>query len=90
MPFFTDSPAPTGWREALMHMQSALILLDESQGPEDVAAHLDLALCRLEGVMGRRSEENSVPTLHKQIEEAFAAVMEEQRFEPAAPAWNAG
>jgi hypothetical protein len=87
MPLFTDSPLPTAWRQALNHMQSALILLDESDAPEDVAAHLDLALCRLEVAMGRSSDENSVPGLHKQIEDAFASVMEDAPLEPAATAW---
>lgn len=34
------------WR-AEMHLEAALRLLDETDVPADVGAHVDLALCRL-------------------------------------------
>jgi hypothetical protein len=34
--------------EALVHMESALAILEETDGPGDVAAHLDLAISRLD------------------------------------------
>lgn len=36
------------WSEALALMQRALAMLDESQAPAHIGAHLDLAIIRLE------------------------------------------
>jgi hypothetical protein len=36
------------WSEALALMQRALAMLDESQAPAQIGAHLDLAIIRLE------------------------------------------
>jgi hypothetical protein len=39
------------WEEALTLMRSALRLLDDSEAPADVGAHLDLAIIRLEAAV---------------------------------------
>lgn len=36
------------WSEALALMQHALAMLDESQAPAQIGAHLDLAIIRLQ------------------------------------------
>ena len=38
-------PSP---EEALDLMRSALAILDETESPADIGAHLDLAICRLQ------------------------------------------
>jgi hypothetical protein len=87
MPLFTDPQARDGWSQALAQMQSALKILDDTQAPEDIGPHLDLAICRLEHAMGRNSAENSVSNLHKHIDEAFATAMAERSREMAPIAW---
>ena len=43
-----DDSAPAGQTdEALRHIEAALRLLDETDAPSDVGAHLDLAMHRL-------------------------------------------
>lgn len=86
MPLFTDSP-PSQWGQALDHLKSALTILDETNAPETVAPHLDLAICRLEEAMGRDPAENSVPSLRDEIDEAFAAVMAEKAGDEPALIW---
>ena len=36
---------------ALANMKSALSLLDDAEAPDDIGAHLDLAICRLESFL---------------------------------------
>jgi hypothetical protein len=88
MPFFTDSLPLVQWGQALDHMQSALKILDESQAPDDIGPHLDLAMSRLEHAMGRDPAENSALSLHQQIDEAFAAVMAERPKDAPALVWS--
>lgn len=38
----------TQWAEALSHMRIALDVLDKSEAPPHIGAHLDLAIARLE------------------------------------------
>lgn len=38
------------WR-AEMHLEAALHLLDETNGPAEVGAFVDLALCRLKDIL---------------------------------------
>jgi len=38
--------------DALDLMRSALAILDETESPADVGAHLDLAICRLLAALG--------------------------------------
>ena len=40
------------WTKALQHMECALEILDETDAPAQVGSHLDLAICRLENVLG--------------------------------------
>ena len=35
-------------QKALANMKAALSLLDGAEAPDDIGAHLDLAICRLE------------------------------------------
>ena len=39
-------------REALTYMESALELLDRAEISAHIGAHLDLAICELQGAMG--------------------------------------
>lgn len=41
------------WEDALARMQSALNLIDKTNGPGDVGAYLDLAICRLQEAIGQ-------------------------------------
>lgn len=41
--------------QALGSVRSALQLLDEADAPPEIGAHLDLAICRLEAVVGSTS-----------------------------------
>ena len=78
MALFTD-PRPTDqWNEALEHMEMALKILDETQAPDDIGPHLDLAMCRLEVALGRNPSENSVQSLRQELEDAFLTVEREQ------------
>lgn len=45
------------WSEALALMQRALAMLDESQAPAEIGAHLDLAIVRLQEHVGTVSSE---------------------------------
>lgn len=47
-----SSAAGAGLGEALTRMTTALQLLDSADAPADIAAHLDLAVHRLQEVMG--------------------------------------
>lgn len=44
------------WEHALSSMRSALTILDESEAPMDIGAHLDLAIVRLEEAITVRDE----------------------------------
>lgn len=37
--------------EALSHLETALVLLDDVDAPADIGAHVDLAICRLKGTL---------------------------------------
>lgn len=52
-----ESPnlAETKMADAMSFMQQALQLLDESQAPADIGAHLDLAIVRLGQAMTKAS-----------------------------------
>lgn len=41
-------PASSRWAEALTYMRHALNLLDESEAPPHIGAHLDLAIAQLQ------------------------------------------
>ncbi len=43
---------PSPLTRALDLMRSALELLDEANAPAELGAHLDLAICRLEAILG--------------------------------------
>lgn len=45
--------------EALSLMQKALLLLDNSNAPAQLGAHLDLAICRLQGELDLSSDSRS-------------------------------
>jgi hypothetical protein len=47
--------------QALSYVQSALQILDSSQAPADIAAHLDLAMCRLQDFLGQHSSGATPP-----------------------------
>jgi hypothetical protein len=47
-----ESEIQGGVGEALALMEQALVVLDASQGPADVGAHLDLAIHRLKDWLG--------------------------------------
>jgi hypothetical protein len=62
---------PTGqWLEALRLMQSALEILDDSEAPGDAGSHLDVAISRLERLVGSRAM-GDVHQLRRQIEEGL-------------------
>jgi hypothetical protein len=70
------SPTEAKWNEALQHMLSALDVLDQSDAPDDIAPHLDMAIWRLEDALGCNPAENSVERLHTVIENALMNVSE--------------
>lgn len=39
-------------QEALVTMEAALHLLDQAEAPAEIGAHLDLAICKLQKVIG--------------------------------------
>lgn len=43
------------WREALKQLQAAIDLLDSSDAPAHIAAHIDLAAHQLQDLIGSRS-----------------------------------
>lgn len=51
---FPDSAGPKQ-AEAMLWMQQALQLLDETDAPADIGAHLDLAIARLREAMAKES-----------------------------------
>ena len=59
------------WAQALRLMESALEMLDASGAPGDAASHLDLAIARLESVIGPVGV-GDPHHLRRQIEEALA------------------
>lgn len=48
------------WNKALTHMKSALRLLDESEAPIEIGAHLDFTICNLEEAIS--AESTNAPT----------------------------
>ena len=56
-------------------MEAALETLDAVGAPTDVGSHLDLAICRLEKLMGAEGHERNVQALRRQVEEALLASM---------------
>ena len=61
------------WKEALRHMEAALEALDAAGGPAVVGSHLDLAICRLEKLLGSEDNSRNVQGLRRQVEEALLA-----------------
>ncbi|MDP9423684.1 MAG: hypothetical protein M3Q19_12790 [Pseudomonadota bacterium] len=58
---------------ALRNMRAALDILDDIDAPGDIAWHLDLAICRLEKILGTGSyAQTSVQSLISQVEDEFA------------------
>jgi hypothetical protein len=49
------SSAEGNLEQALSYVQSALEILDSSQAPADIGAHLDLAMCRLQEFLGHET-----------------------------------
>ncbi|WP_126173883.1 hypothetical protein [Altericroceibacterium xinjiangense] len=45
------------WREGLNRLRAVLQFLDEIGAPDDVRAHVDLAICRFEDQMDRPSSD---------------------------------
>lgn len=43
-----QATTPAEWLSALGLMRQALSVLDKTEAPPDIGAHLDLAICRLE------------------------------------------
>lgn len=62
---------PAQWSEALKLMRSALELLDRAEASSDAAAHLDLAISRLECSLGSEAI-HDVHRFRREIEKAFA------------------
>jgi hypothetical protein len=42
------------WERAMAHMKSALALLDESNAPPHIGAHLDMVISRLDGAIAEQ------------------------------------
>jgi hypothetical protein len=85
MTLFTDSCPTTEWADALQHMQSAMRILDDTRAPDEIGPHLDLAMCRLEEAMGRSKSDNSIQSLHQELEAAFLAT--DQTTDDATTVW---
>ena len=76
------------WEEALRHMEAALEALDATDVPSVVGSHLDLAICRLEKLLGSEDNSRNVQALRRQVEEALLTdAISECEF---APFWGNG
>lgn len=55
------------WSEALALMQRALGMLDESQAPAQIGAHLDLAIVRLQEHLSDAASDDVRPSIRRSL-----------------------
>lgn len=70
----SDSLPSSRWTEALLFIQQALDILDETDAPGDIGSHLDLAFCRLEQELRECAGAQSPLCLQEEAARALADV----------------
>jgi hypothetical protein len=68
MHLIEGSQATVLWKDALRHMQEALVILDESDASADIGSHLDLAISRLDDLINGKPPETLVEQLRTEME----------------------
>jgi len=56
-----ESNFDTGLSEAIEHLRAALAILDSTQAPAQIGAHVDLALCQLQDLNAANGPIEIVP-----------------------------
>lgn len=83
MRLLATSEANQKLNEALAHMSEALSILDRLDAPGEIGSHLDLAIARLESVLGPRCESvTAVQQLMEELEREMTLAGDPERVNP--------